>query len=47
MTKKEKELEALGGSCIIPMPRKQCRRDTDYDGYNDYLRIIIEGERRI
>ena len=27
-------LKDLGGSCIIPKAHK--RRDTDYDGYNDY-----------
>lgn len=39
----EKELNELGGSCIIPNVNNK-RRDTDYDGYNDYQRIIIEGE---
>ena len=28
-------LKELGGSCIIPKARNK-RRDTDYDGYNDY-----------
>lgn len=28
---------------IIPNVNNK-RRDTDYDGYNDYQRIIIEGE---
>lgn len=37
------ELNELGGSCIIPKVHNR-RRDTDYDGYNDYQRIIIEGE---
>lgn len=37
------ELNELGGSCIIPKAHNK-RRDTDYDGYNDYQRIIIEGE---
>ena len=36
-------LDELGGSCIIPNIHNK-RRDTDYDGYNDYQRIIIEGE---
>lgn len=39
----EKELNELGGSCITPKVHNK-RRDTDYDGYNDYQRIIIEGE---
>jgi hypothetical protein len=38
-----KELDELGGSCIIPKVHNK-RRDTDYNGYNDYQRIIIEGE---
>lgn len=37
------ELNELGGSCIIPKVHNK-RRDADYDGYNDYQRIIIEGE---
>ena len=37
------ELNELGGSCIILKVYNK-RRDTDYDGYNDYQRIIIEGE---
>ena len=36
----EKELNELGGSCITPKVHK--RRETDYDGYNDYHEIIIE-----
>ncbi len=35
-----KELDELGGSCIIPIAHK--RRYTDYDGYNDYNGITIE-----
>jgi hypothetical protein len=38
-----KELDELGGSCIIPNVHNK-RRNTDYDGYNDYQRIIIEVE---
>lgn len=39
-----KEIEELGGSCIIPAVHNT-RRNSDYDGYNDYNRIIIEGEK--
>ena len=38
-----KKIDELGGSCIIPKVHNE-RKDTDYDGYNDYQRIIIEGE---
>lgn len=38
-----KKIDELGGSCIIEKVHST-RRDTDYDGYNDYQRIIIEGE---
>ena len=39
----EKEINELGGSCIMDiMPNK--RRETDYDGYNDYNSVIIEKE---
>ena len=36
-----KKIDELGGSCIIPKARNK-RRDTDYDGYNDYNGIDIE-----
>lgn len=39
-----KEIEELGGSCIISAVHNT-RRNSDYDGYNDYNRIIIEGEK--
>lgn len=38
-----KELNELGGSCIIPKVHNR-RRDTDYDGYNDYQSFTIEEE---
>lgn len=36
-----KEIDELGGSCIIPKVHNK-RRDTDYDGYNDYNSVTIE-----
>lgn len=39
----KKKINELGGSCIISKVHNK-RRDTDYDGYNDYNRVIIEGE---
>lgn len=36
-----KKIDELGGSCIITNVRNK-RRDTDYDGYNDYQSIITE-----
>ena len=35
-----KDLEELGGSCIIPNVQNYTR-DTDYDGYNDYCSIQV------
>ena len=35
-----KEIDELGGSCIIPNVQKYTR-DTDYDGHNDYHRIQV------
>ncbi len=35
-----KEIDELGGSCIIPIVHNY-PRDTDYDGYNDYQRIQV------
>lgn len=35
-----KELDELGGSCIID--KVHGRRDTDYDGYNDYNGFTVE-----
>jgi len=40
MTPMSKELDELGGSCIIPNVHNYTR-DTDYDGYNDYHRIQV------
>lgn len=34
-------LKELGGSCITPKVHNK-RRDTDYDGYNDYNGWTIE-----
>lgn len=36
-----KKLDELGGSCIIPKVYNK-RRDTDYDGYNDYNDFTTE-----
>ena len=36
-----KKIDELGGSCIIEKVENK-RRDTDYDGYNDYNHVIIE-----
>lgn len=38
-----KQIDELGGSCIIPNVYNK-RRDTDYDGYNDYQSFTIERE---
>lgn len=36
-----KDIDELGGSCIIEKVNNK-RRDTDYDGYNDYNAVTIE-----
>ena len=36
-----KNIDKLGGSCITPKIHNK-RRNTDYDGYNDYNHITIE-----
>ena len=36
-----KNIDELGGSCIIENVNNK-RRDTDYDGYNDYNSVTIE-----
>ena len=36
-----KKIDELGGSCIIPKANNK-RRDTDYDGYNDYNGFVTE-----
>ena len=38
-----KQLDELGGSCIIEKVHNK-RRDTDYDGYNDYNGFITEND---
>lgn len=38
-----KKIDELGGSCIIPKVHNK-RRDTGYDGYNDYNQVIIENK---
>ena len=34
-------MKEYGGSCIIPKVHNK-RRDTDYDGYNDYQDWTVE-----
>ena len=36
-----KNIDELGGSCIIEKVNNK-RRETDYDGYNDYNSVTIE-----
>lgn len=36
-----RKIDELGGSCIIPKVHNK-RRDTDYDGYNDYNDFVTE-----
>lgn len=38
---KRPNLDEFGGSCIIEKVHNK-RRDTDYDGYNDYQSFTIE-----
>lgn len=35
------KIDELGGSCIIEKVNNK-RRNTDYDGYNDYNSVTIE-----
>ena len=43
---KRPNLDEFGGSCIIELPKRKIakRRDTDYDGYNDYQSFVIESD---
>ena len=36
-----KKIDELGGSCITPKVKNK-RRETDYDGYNDYDSFTTE-----
>ena len=36
-----RSMKEFGGSCIIPKVNNK-RRDTDYDGYNDYNGFTTE-----
>ena len=36
-----RSMKEFGGSCIIPKVNNK-RRDTDYDGYNDYNDFTTE-----
>lgn len=38
---KGRSLKEFGGSCITPNVKNK-RRDTDYDGYNDYNSFVTE-----
>lgn len=42
---RKQNLDAFGGSCIID--KVHGRRDTDYDGYNDYNGWTIEKEEQL
>ena len=39
-----KGIDELGGSCIIENVDNK-RRDSDYDGYNDYNSVTIEQQQ--